>query len=114
MICGVCAKSYLCGCFNEKLPEKRYKIFSLAHSSLTAATTWPISARLSASSLEEIGLLTCARTDTRPTLPFSLLMIGDDSLLPRLEMGINHSWGSAASRRGLAVGTVQREGGKDE
>jgi hypothetical protein len=26
------------GCFNEKLPEKRYKIFSLAHSSLTAAT----------------------------------------------------------------------------
>ena len=28
-------KSYLCGCFTDKLPEKRYKILSLAHSSLT-------------------------------------------------------------------------------
>jgi hypothetical protein len=37
VICGVCAKSYLCGCFNEKLPEKRYKILSLAHSSLTGS-----------------------------------------------------------------------------
>jgi hypothetical protein len=70
--------------------------------------SWPVGSRwpllvleeaqnFSASSLEEIGLLTCARTDTRPTLPFSLLMIGDDSLLPRLQMGINHWWGSAAS-----------------
>jgi len=24
-------KSYLCGCFTEKLPEKRYKILSLAN-----------------------------------------------------------------------------------
>ena len=30
-------KSYLCGCFTEKLPEKRYKILSLAHSSLTGS-----------------------------------------------------------------------------
>jgi hypothetical protein len=30
-------RSNLCGCFNEKLPEKRYKIFSLAHSSLTGS-----------------------------------------------------------------------------
>jgi len=28
-------KSYLCGCFTDTLPEKRYKILSLAHSSLT-------------------------------------------------------------------------------
>ncbi len=61
-------KSYLCGCFTDKLPEKRYKILSLAHSSLTGsdliralcrqlgvnprcavATTWPISTRLLAS-----------------------------------------------------------------
>jgi hypothetical protein len=28
-------KSYLCGCFTEKLPEKRYKVLSLVHSSLT-------------------------------------------------------------------------------
>src|SRR6516165_5791558 len=30
-------KSYLCGCFTEKLPEKRYKILSLVHSSLTGS-----------------------------------------------------------------------------
>ena len=30
-------KSYLCGCFTDKLPEKRYKILSLAHSSLTGS-----------------------------------------------------------------------------
>jgi type II secretory pathway predicted ATPase ExeA len=38
----------------------------------------------SATALEEVRLLTCARTDTRP--PFSLLLIGEDSLLPRLQM----------------------------
>jgi AAA domain len=30
-------KSYLCGCLTEKLPEKRYKILWLAHSSLTGS-----------------------------------------------------------------------------
>jgi len=30
-------KSYLCGCFLESLPEKRYKILCLAHSSLTGS-----------------------------------------------------------------------------
>ena len=30
-------KSYLCGCFIEKLPEKRYKVLSLVHSSLTGS-----------------------------------------------------------------------------
>ena len=30
-------KSYLCGCFTDQLPEKRYKILSLAHSSLTGS-----------------------------------------------------------------------------
>ena len=30
-------KSYLCGCFLETLPEKRYKILCLAHSSLTGS-----------------------------------------------------------------------------
>jgi hypothetical protein len=30
-------KSYLCGCFTDKLPEKRYKILSLTHSSLTGS-----------------------------------------------------------------------------
>jgi type II secretory pathway predicted ATPase ExeA len=118
-------KSYLCGCFLETLPEKRYKILCLAHSSLTGSdllralcrqlgiepqmrrsdnvaaihaafgqlgTCWPILAleeaqNLSASAIEEVRLLTCVRTDTRP--PFSLLLIGDDSLLARLQMGIH-------------------------
>jgi general secretion pathway protein A len=42
---------------------------------------------LSACAIEEVRLLTCARTDTRP--PFSLLLVGDDSLLARLQMGIH-------------------------
>lgn len=53
---------------------------------------WPIvildeAQNLSATALEEIRLLTCDRRDTQP--PFSLLLIGDEQLLPRLQMGIN-------------------------
>jgi general secretion pathway protein A len=129
-------KSYLCGCFTEKLPEKRYKILSLAHSSLTGSDLiralcrqlgveaqmrrsdnvdnihaafaqlggrWPLlileeAQNLSASALEEVRLLTCARSDTRA--PFSLLLVGDDSLLPRLQMGINRT---LISRLGFAL-----------
>jgi general secretion pathway protein A len=129
-------KSYLCGCFTEKLPEKRYKILRLVHSSLTGSdlirtlcrqlgvepqmrrsdnvdhihaafaqlgSRWPLlvveeAQNLSASALEEVRLLTCASPDTRP--PFSLLLIGDDSLLPRLQMGINRA---LISRLGFAL-----------
>ena len=42
---------------------------------------------LSATALEEVRLLTCDRRDTQP--PFSLLLVGDEQLLPRLQMGIN-------------------------
>jgi type II secretory pathway predicted ATPase ExeA len=53
---------------------------------------WPIvvldeAQNLSATALEEIRLLTCERRDTQA--PFSLLLIGDEQLLPRLQMGIN-------------------------
>lgn len=53
---------------------------------------WPIvvldeAQNLNASALEEIRLLTCDRRDTQP--PFSLVLIGDEQLLPRLQMGIN-------------------------
>jgi hypothetical protein len=96
-------KSYLWGCFTEKLPEKRYKILSLVHSSLTGSeliralcrqlgvapqmrrsdnvdnihaafaqlgSRWPLlvleeAQNLSASALEEVQLLSCARPDTR-------------------------------------------------
>jgi hypothetical protein len=46
--------------------------------------------------LEEVRLLTCARPNTRA--PFSLLLVGDDSLLPRLQLGINRA---LISRLGL-------------
>jgi general secretion pathway protein A len=42
---------------------------------------------LSVTALEEIRLLTCARRDTRQ--PFSLLLVGDDTLLARLRMAVN-------------------------
>ena len=135
-------KSYLCGCFTEKLPEKRYKILSLAHSSLTGSDLiralcrqlgvepqmrrsdnvdnihaafaqlggrWPLlvleeAQNLSASALEEVRLLTCARADTRA--PFSLLLVGDGSLLPRLQMGINRA---LISRLGFALALSRLE-----
>jgi general secretion pathway protein A len=53
---------------------------------------WPVvvmdeAQNLSATSLEELRLLSCDRRDTQP--PFSLLLVGDEQLLPRLQMGIN-------------------------
>lgn len=53
---------------------------------------WPVlvldeAQNLSATALEEVRLLTCERRNTQP--PFSLLLVGDDQLLPRLQMGIN-------------------------
>jgi len=41
----------------------------------------------SASALEEVRLLSCHPRQTQP--PFSLILVGDDQLLPRLQMGIN-------------------------
>jgi type II secretory pathway predicted ATPase ExeA len=53
---------------------------------------WPVvvldeAQNLSATALEEVRLLTCERRDTQP--PFSLLLVGDEQLPPRLQMGIN-------------------------
>jgi len=53
---------------------------------------WPVviyeeAQNLSTLALEELRLLTCDRNDTQP--PFSLILTGDDSLLPRLQMGVN-------------------------
>lgn len=55
---------------------------------------WPVlvleeAQNLSALALEEIRLLACERLDTRP--PFSLLLVGDESLLARLQMGVNRA-----------------------
>jgi type II secretory pathway predicted ATPase ExeA len=53
---------------------------------------WPVlifeeAQNLSAMGLEELRLMSCDRLDTQS--PFSLLLVGDSALLPRLEMGIN-------------------------
>jgi type II secretory pathway predicted ATPase ExeA len=42
---------------------------------------------LSATALEEIRLLSCERRDSQ--MPFTLLLVGDTQLLPRLQLGIN-------------------------
>lgn len=44
---------------------------------------------LTAPALEELRLLGCAHLDARPL--FSLILAGDDDLLPRLQLGINRS-----------------------
>jgi type II secretory pathway predicted ATPase ExeA len=44
---------------------------------------------LSTTALEELRLLTCARADTHS--PFSLILVGDEDLLPRLDLDINRA-----------------------
>lgn len=44
---------------------------------------------LSAQALEELRLLGCAPRPSIQPPPFSLLLVGDEDLLPRLQMGIN-------------------------
>jgi type II secretory pathway predicted ATPase ExeA len=58
------------------------------------APLWPLllveeAQDLNAAALEELRLLTCARADTQT--PFSLVLVGDQDLLPRLELGINRA-----------------------
>ncbi|MBL4664973.1 MAG: ATP-binding protein [Nitrospinaceae bacterium] len=64
---------------------------------------WPVliieeAQDLNAPALEELRLLTCARTDTQN--PFSLILIGDPQLPPRLEMGVNRA---LLSRMGFSL-----------
>jgi type II secretory pathway predicted ATPase ExeA len=58
------------------------------------APAWPVviveeAQDLNAAALEELRLLTCARADTQT--PFSLVLVGDEDLLPRLELGIHQA-----------------------
>jgi type II secretory pathway predicted ATPase ExeA len=67
------------------------------------APAWPIliveeAQDLNVAALEELRLLTCARGDAQPA--FSLLLCGDDELLPRLELGINRA---LLSRLGICL-----------
>lgn len=56
------------------------------------APLWPVvvveeAQNLSAQALEELRLLACDRRDTQT--PFSLVLVGDDNLLARLQLGVN-------------------------
>ena len=58
------------------------------------APLWPVlvveeAQDLNTTALEELRLLTCVRSDTHS--PFSLILIGDEDLLPRLDLGINRA-----------------------
>jgi len=58
------------------------------------APLWPVliveeAQDLNTAALEELRLLTCARADTQS--PFSLILVGDEDLLPRLDLGINRA-----------------------
>ncbi len=58
------------------------------------APLWPVlvveeAQDLNTTALEELRLLTCARADTHS--PFSLILVGDEDLLPRVDLGINRA-----------------------
>lgn len=58
------------------------------------APVWPVliveeAQDLNTTALEELRLLTCVRSDTHS--PFSLILVGDEDLLPRLDLGINRA-----------------------
>jgi type II secretory pathway predicted ATPase ExeA len=67
------------------------------------APLWPVlvieeAQNLSVAALEEVRLLSCASPDTQS--PFSLLLVGDETLLPRLSLGIHRA---LLSRLGFAL-----------
>jgi hypothetical protein len=67
------------------------------------APAWPVLAieeaqDLSVSALEELRLLACSRSDAKP--PFSLILCGDNELLPRLNMGV---YQALVSRLGFCI-----------
>lgn len=58
------------------------------------APLWPVliveeAQDLNTTALEELRLLTTARADTQS--PFSLILAGDEDLLPRLDLGVNRA-----------------------
>jgi type II secretory pathway predicted ATPase ExeA len=68
------------------------------------APLWPVlmleeAQDLNTAALEELRLLTTARADTQS--PFSLILVGDQDLLPRLDLGINRA---LMSRLGFCLG----------
>ena len=73
-------------------PRRSDQVLALRQHWTELDRLWPIlifeeAQNLSAMALEELRLLSCDRRDTQP--PFSLLLVGDATLLDRLQMGVN-------------------------
>lgn len=73
-------------------PRRSDQVLALRQHWIELDRLWPIlifeeAQNLSAMALEELRLLSCDRRDTQP--PFSLLLVGDATLLDRLQMGVN-------------------------
>lgn len=82
----------LCG----KRPQYRRgdNVLALAAVWQEWAPLWPLviieeAQDLNTAALEELRLLTTARSDTQN--PFSLILVGDEDLLPRLDLGVNRA-----------------------
>lgn len=59
------------------------------------------SQNLNAAALEELRLLSCGPRDRHSSAAFSLLLVGDEDLLPRLQMGVHRP---LRSRLGFCLG----------
>ena len=75
---------------------------------------WPVwifeeAQNLTTMGLEELRLLSCERLDTQS--PFSLLLVGDATLMPRLHMGVNRPL-LGASGLLSALGALDEGGGR--
>lgn len=83
----------LCGALECPVRMKRSDNVSQLHRAWQQLDRlWPVlvldeAQDYGAGALEEVRLLTCNPRDTQP--PFSLILVGDEQLLPRLQMGIN-------------------------
>lgn len=84
---------YLCHMHGMNLSQRRSdNLMTLRKMWAQRDSLWPVwifeeAQNLTAMGLEELRLLSCDRLDTQT--PFSLLLVGDEALMTRLQMGIN-------------------------
>jgi type II secretory pathway predicted ATPase ExeA len=76
---------------------------------------WPVwifeeAQNLTTMGLEELRLLSCERLDTQS--PFSLLLVGDATLMPRLHMGVNRPRRLSRARPARTRSDARRIGGR--
>lgn len=84
---------YLCHLHGITVTQRRSdNLMSLRNMWNQRDGLWPVwifeeAQNLSAMGLEELRLLSCERLDTQS--PFSLVLVGDDTLMPRLQMAVH-------------------------